>query len=80
MRATAEILFPEWVTLSERYRVSFRERRRFFGVVQDSARGPQCDASNFVLTDCYRTSCTRRLVLTGMIPEISFRTFRNSTY
>jgi hypothetical protein len=27
MRAPAEILFPQWVTLSERYRVIFRERR-----------------------------------------------------
>ena len=28
MRAPAEILFPQWVTLSERYRVIFRERRK----------------------------------------------------
>src|ERR1017187_4321806 len=28
MRAPAEILFPAWVTLSEHYRVIFRERRR----------------------------------------------------
>jgi hypothetical protein len=27
--APAEILFPEWVTLTERYRIIFRERRRF---------------------------------------------------
>jgi hypothetical protein len=27
MRASAEILFPEWVSLSEHYRVILRERR-----------------------------------------------------